>query len=176
MTETRTPFQILALGKFRLELLDDRVNAIYNTLKADADLKDRIVAKIPRGSWPQRTIINPVNGKPFDADFMLQLKEEPAWADDVKQYSNAVYKALDNHPTYKSMSHGRKCRCVYIEYANNAMHVDVVPSVVLSDGRKVIVNRDENSWENTNPEGFTDWMKTKDGITNGNLRKVIRRN
>jgi hypothetical protein len=44
----------------------------------------------------------------------------------------------------------------------------------LADGREVIVNRDDNDWEPTNPQGFTDWMKNKDSIAKGNLRKVIR--
>lgn len=162
------------LSQWRLDTLDSRVNSIYAALKADPELKDRIITKVPQGSWAQKTIINPVNENAFDADFMLQMKEEPDWAYDVKQYSNAVYKALNNHTTYGKMPHGRKCRCVYVEYANNAMHVDIVPYVILSNGRKVIVNRDANDWEDTNPEGFTTWMKTKDGITNGNLRKVIR--
>ena len=36
------------------------------------------------------------------------------------------------------------------------------------------MNRDDNDWEKTNPQGFTAWMKEKDAIANGNLRKVIR--
>ena len=54
------------------------------------------------------------------------------------------------------------------------MHVDIVPHLNLADGREVIVNRDDNQWEKTNPQGFTDWMKNKDSIANGNLRKAIR--
>lgn len=54
------------------------------------------------------------------------------------------------------------------------MHVDIVPHLNLSDGREVIVNRDKNEWEETNPQGFTDWMHSKDSIANGNLRKAIR--
>lgn len=71
------------------------------------------------------------------------------------------------------MPHPRKCRSVQLVYAN-FMHVDIVPHLNLANGREVIVNRDENDWEDTNPQGFTDWMKTKDSIANGNLRKVIR--
>ncbi|MBY8854502.1 hypothetical protein K7G98_42165, partial [Saccharothrix sp. MB29] len=63
---------------------------------------------------------------------------------------------------------------MYVQYANNAMHVDIVPFVVLSDGTQNIVNRDDNCWERTNPGGFTTWMQGKDKITGGNLRKVIR--
>jgi hypothetical protein len=100
----------------------------------------------------EATIINPVNGKEVDADFLLQMKEEPDWANDPQQYSNAVWKALHDHPTYSSMPHGRKCRCVFVKYANST-RVDVVPYVILSVGRKVIINRDDNSFENTDPEG-----------------------
>jgi hypothetical protein len=161
------------LSKFRLETLESQANAVYNAVKADAEVGHRITGMIPQGSWAQKTIINPVNGKEVDADFLLQMREEPDWATDPRQYSNAVWKALHHHPKYRSMPHGRKCRCVFVKYAN-ATHVDVVPYVILSVGRKVIINRDTNSFENTDPEGFTAWMKEKDRIANRNLRKVIR--
>lgn len=54
------------------------------------------------------------------------------------------------------------------------MHLDIVPHLNLADGREVIVNRDDNDWEQTDPQGFTDWMKDKDTLAKGNLRKVIR--
>lgn len=161
------------LSKFRLETLEGQANAVYNALKADPVLGPKVVKMIPQGSWAQETIINPVNGREVDADFLLRLKEEPDWAFDPQQYINAVYRVLHNHPKYSGMPHGRKCRCVYVKYAN-ATHVDVVPYIVLADGRKVIVNRDDNQFENTDPEGFTAWMKEKDKIASRNLRKVIR--
>src|SRR3546814_6616688 len=68
----------------------------------------------------------------------------------------------------------RKCRCVRVSYAND-MHVDIVPHVILSGWREVIVNRDENIWEDTNPQGFTDWMKKQDQIA-GRDRKSTRLN
>jgi hypothetical protein len=46
-------------------------------LKADDDLGPLIKKKIPQGSWPQKTIIRPQNGKPFDGDFMVQMVENP---------------------------------------------------------------------------------------------------
>jgi hypothetical protein len=162
------------LSQFRLDTLEGRVGAIYAVLKADPDLGPRIVKKIPQGSWAQKTIISPQNGKPFDADFMLQMVEEPSWAYDLKKYAAAVYAVLHNHPAYGKMPHGRKCRCVYVEYAENAMHVDIVPFVVRADGSQNIINRDDNCWERTNPAGFTDWMRNQDKIANGHLRKVIR--
>ncbi|MGW9557015.1 SMODS domain-containing nucleotidyltransferase [Nocardiopsis sp. NPDC055551] len=162
------------LSKFKLETLSGRVDAIYDLLKADEDLGPLLKKKIPQGSWPQRTIINPQNGKAFDGDFMVQMVKNPEWDDDLKKYGDAIYNVLHKKSPYKDMPHGRKCRCIYVQYANNAMHVDIVPFVVDSDDKQWIINRDDNEWERTDTQSFTDWMKKKDKITHGNLRKVIR--
>jgi len=161
------------LRQFKLDLLSDRVDAIYKALKADDEVGSLILDKLPQGSWAHRTIINPVGNNEFDADFMLLLEEKPEWSDSPRTYIEQVYAALHRHSIYKDKPHFRKCRCVRLVYANS-MHVDIVPYLKLSDGRQVIVNRDENRWEDTDPEGFTAWMRDKDGIAGGNLRKVIR--
>lgn len=161
------------LGQLKLDLLADRVEAIYKALKSDDQIGSLITGKTPQGSWAHRTIIDPVGDNEFDADFMLDIRENPDWAGSPKTYIDQVYAALDHNNTYNSMPHSRKCRCVQLVYAN-FMHVDIVPHLKLADGREVIVNRDENQWEQTNPQGFTDWMRKKDSIAKGNLRKVIR--
>ncbi len=161
------------LSQSKLEMLSERVEAVYKALKADDQIGLLILDKTPQGSWAHRTIINPVGNKEFDADFMLDMSENPDWSDSPKTYIDQVYAALDEHSTYKQMPHSRKCRAVQLVYSN-LMHVDIVSHLNLADGREVIVNRDDNDWEDTNPQGFTDWMKTKDSIANGNLRKVIR--
>lgn len=46
----------------------------------------------------------------------------------------------------------KKNRCVRIGYANDC-HVDVVPYLVLADGRQVIVNYEANEFEDTNRRG-----------------------
>jgi hypothetical protein len=62
---------------------------------------------------------------------------------------------------------------VRVAYAGD-YHVDVVPYLVLADGRQVIVNGDEDEWEDTDPAAFTAWMKQQNDITNGQLKQVIR--
>lgn len=161
------------LGQVKLDSLDSRVEAVYKALKADEQIGHLILGKTPQGSWAHKTIINPVGSNEFDADFMLDLSENADWSDDPKQYIEEVYAALHRHSTYGNMPHSRKCRCVRLVYANS-MHLDIVPHLNLADGREVIVNRDDNAWELTNPQGFTDWMKSKDAFAKGNLRKVIR--
>ncbi|WP_184639556.1 SMODS domain-containing nucleotidyltransferase [Streptomonospora salina] len=162
------------LSQTKLETLSGRTDAIYELLKEDEDLGPLLKKKIPQGSWPQKTIINPQNGKAFDGDFMVQMVEKSEWADNLKEYGDAVYNVLHKKSPYKDMPHGRKCRCVYVQYAENVMHVDIVPFVVRSDGTQWIINRDDNEWERTDTEGFTDWMKRKDEIANGHLREVVR--
>lgn len=161
------------LSRFKLDALDSRVTSIFNALQADPELGPYVLDKIPQGSWAHRTIINPVGDNEFDADFMLLLDENPDWSASPKTYIEKLYAALHRHSIYRDMPHSRKCRCVRLVYANSC-HVDIVPYLKLSDGRQVIVNRDNDEWENTNPEGFTAWMRGKDQIAGGNLRRVIR--
>ena len=161
------------LSQFKLDTLDDRVTAVFNALKADDELGGFVRDKIPQGSWAHRTIIDPVGDNEFDADFMLLLDENPDWAGSPKTYIEKVYAALHRHSVYSGMPHSRKCRCVRLVYANSC-HLDIVPYLKLGNGRQVIVNRDNDDWEDTNPEGFTAWMRDRDQAANGNLRKVIR--
>jgi hypothetical protein len=157
----------------RLDQLDEHVEAIFAALEDDDQLGELVLDKIPQGSWPHRMIIKPLKDHEFDADFLLVLDESPEWSEHPSEYINAVYAALRRHSTYKDKSPSRKCRCVRIVYANDC-HVDIVPHLRLAGGRKVIVNRDKDDWEDTNPEGFTAWINARDDITGGNLRKVIR--
>jgi len=161
------------LSSSSLERLDSRVDAIYRALSGDEELGPYVQDKIPQGSWAHRTIIKPVGDNEFDADVMLLMEENSEWSESPKTYIDKVYAALHRHSTYGTMPHSRKCRCVRLVYANSC-HVDIVPYLKLSDGREVIVNRDEDRWEDTNPEGFTAWMLERDKTANHNLRLVIR--
>lgn len=99
------------LSQFKLDLLNQRVEAIYKALKADVEIGALITGKTPQGSWAHRTIINPVGDNEFDADFMLDMSQNPDWADNPKTYIDEVYAALHRHSTYGTMPHSRKCRC-----------------------------------------------------------------
>lgn len=159
------------LGKGSLELLDRNVDAIFAALKADEELEPLIVKKDPQGSWAHRTIIKPQKDREFDADFMLVLRENEDWSDPV-EYRNAIKRALNHHPRYSEMPVKHSCRCVTVTYADS--HVDIVPFLTLADGRDVIVNGDENEWEDADPQSFTDWMRERDNLTERNFRKVVR--
>ncbi|MEY9965978.1 murein DD-endopeptidase MepM/ murein hydrolase activator NlpD [Streptacidiphilus sp. MAP12-16] len=162
------------LNQTRLDQLDGRVTAIMNFLNSDSILGPLILGTTRQGSWAHRTIIKPVAGKKdeFDADFLLNLTIVEAWTPTPSEYLNALYAALKRSSTYKSMV-VKKNRCVRINYTGDC-HVDIVPHLVQPGGLQVIVNSEEEKFEETDPEGYTEWMKEKDSLTGGNLRKVIR--
>lgn len=153
----------------KLEDLDERVPTLTEVVKGG--VRDTTVLDaIPQGSWAHETIIQPAEGLEFDADFLLQLDEVASWR--PSKYNDVVWEVLSDHGVYGSKT-TRKNRCVRVTYANDC-HVDIVPYVVQADGTEVIVNRTTDEFEETNPIGFTAWLQEKDGITGGDLRKVIR--
>lgn len=160
------------LEQERLDLLDSRVQSIVVEFGLDEEMGEILEGHIPQGSWAHRTIIKPLAGREFDADFLLHLTEQDDWADHPTSYLDGVEAAFRRSPRY-SDNVRRKTRCVRIVYADDC-HVDVVPYIVRSDDSQVIVCRDTDDFEATNPEGFTAWMKEKDDLANGNLRRVIR--
>lgn len=158
------------LSPGRLEELEKRADRIYAALAQDESLGPMVHDKTPQGSWAQRTIINPSGGRDFDADFTLHVNDEQTWT--PRDYLDRTRAALADHYIYAGMTLNRKTRCVRVVYAND-FHVDVVPSVERG-GFHHIANYDTNTWEPTDPSGFTTWMQTKDADAHGNLRKVIR--
>lgn len=162
------------LSQTKLSELDGRVDAIDTALNNDPTLGSKILVRVPQGSWAHETIIKPGDGLEFDADFLVQIAEDVDWNLNPKKYAKAVWDCLSQHSTYGSMT-TRKNRCVRVTYAESTRcHVDVIPYVVLADGREVIVNRTTNAFEETNPIGFTEWLHHQDKIANRNLRRALR--
>jgi hypothetical protein len=158
----------------RLRQLDDHVAAIKSCLREDEGLSPMLRGFVPQGSWAQRTIIRPLPGQEFDADLLVDMKQQKAWAEDPKRYLQAVHGSLRTSARYRSRVE-LKTRCVRVAYANDC-HVDLVPYVHTSGWfeRHEIVNRMENQFEEVNPDGFTSWMRRRDRLAAGNLRKTIR--
>lgn len=161
------------LKQHRLDQLDARVSAITNAFKKDAQMGSLYKEHLPQGSWAHRTIIDPVTEyDEFDADILLHLENVPEWNDNPKMYLQQVRAAFKRTSQYKDKLK-RKNRCVRISYANDC-HVDVVPAITLENGNQAIIFYRDNVFEDTNPVGFADWMKERDDISEGQLRRVIR--
>jgi hypothetical protein len=158
----------------RLRQLDGHVAAIKSCLREDEGLSPMLRGFVPQGSWAQRTIIRPLPGQEFDADLLVDMKQQRAWAEDPKRYLQAVHDSLRASARYRSRVE-LKTRCVRVIYANDC-HVDLVPYVHTFGWfeRHEIVNRTANRFEQVNPDGFTKWMRRQDRLAAGNLRKTIR--
>jgi hypothetical protein len=161
------------LDDTRLTLLNDRVDAVFDVLRADEGIGSYVKDKIPQGSWAHRTIIKPRPGHEFDADFLVRMEEIADWHDQPVEYLKYLREVLADHWRYARMPVKRKRRCVRLVYAGDC-HLDIVPFVRRTDGTTWIVNGEANVWEPTNPEGYSAWMREKDEATGGNLRKVVR--
>lgn len=171
---TKFMTDVVNINKTRLDELETNVDALFDALSNDDVFGPYVVGKIPQGSWPHETIIKPIEDHEFDADVLFKLDAHPDWESSPSSYLVELEEALARHGTYGDMvDDDTKSRCVRVIYANEH-HVDLVPYRIHDDGRKVIVNRDVDDWEDTDPEGFTAWMHDKDKIANRNMRKVIR--
>ena len=157
------------LNQTRLDTLEDHVAAIENYLRSREEFRDLIVKLLPQGSWAHSTIIKPKQGKEFDADVLLELKEQAEW--EPKDYLLELRRVLNASERYKDRT-SLKTRCVRVQYAGDC-HVDIVP-FIRTDGSGSIVNRVDNAFEPTNPEGFTSWFDEQDRNASGQLRRVAR--
>lgn len=156
------------LNSTRIDTLDSRVTAITNTLQSTNLYGPEVEAVVPQGSYAQRTIIKPVGAHEFDADVLMRIKRQDGW--EAKDYVGDLYTKLRATSYRDKVS--RQTRCVLINYAND-FHVDVVPYLE-TDGSKWITNRLTNALEETNPEGFNEWLDAQDRIASRRLVEVIR--
>lgn len=161
------------LKQWKLETLQGHVDAITNAFQANDEVGHLYKEHLPQGSWAHRTIIEPVGQfDEFDADILLHLDRVADWDEDPKVYLEQVHAVFKRHWSYKDRVTQKK-RCVRIQYAGDC-HVDVVPAVTLDDGSQAIIYHPDSVFEQTDPVGFAAWMRERDDITNGELRRVIR--
>ena len=151
------------LNDTRLRLLGERVDAVFSVLRQDAGVGSYVKDKIPQGSWAHRTIIRPAAGLEYDADFLLRMEEVPGWHDTPVEYLKYARGVLADHSTYGSMPLRRKHRCVRLGYSGDC-HLDIVPFVERDDGTTWIVNGDDDVWERTDPQGYTNWIREREPL------------
>ncbi len=162
------------LNQTRIDTLKQRVDTITDFVKQLKEFEDLFIEAKPQGSWAHRTIIRPTRNEDFDADLVIFLNENDDW--EPKDYIETLYRCFKNNNTYKNMV-SRNTRCVTLDYAGD-FHLDVVPCIrrdSIWDGEtEWILNRQDNSEEQTNPDGYSEWFSDKAKSTDGHLIKVVR--
>ncbi len=157
------------LNRSRIDQLDDRVLAVSDFLQGTNGFGSIAEDLVAQGSYAQKTIIRPVGNHEFDADVLLRMTEQEGW--EPRDYVGNLYSRFRANSTYAEKV-SRRSRCVVVKYANE-FHIDVVPYLVRDDGHW-ITNRTTNELENTNPEGFNEWLDGRDRIATRRLVEVIR--
>lgn len=157
------------LNQARIDTIDEKISVVEDLLKSNDVFKKLFKGITPQGSYAQKTIIKPPKDKDFDVDILLQLQGNDKW--EPKDYVQNLFTVFSNNDKYRKIT-DINTRCVTINY-NGDFHVDLVPCVELQ-GKIYITNKDENKWEQTNPQAYTQWLMNKNASAYNYLIKTIR--
>ncbi|MBD1932762.1 MULTISPECIES: SMODS domain-containing nucleotidyltransferase [Cyanophyceae] len=160
------------LNPTRLKVAKKGINTMKKFLKKSDIFKGHILQFSPQGSYRQGTIIKPLNGKDFDVDLLVILKEFEGWK--AKDYLNNLHQVFKDSDKYQDIVDRRgKSRCVTIDYASD-FHIDIIPAIEI-DGRFKIMNKNSNTFEDTDGDGYAEWFEKKNSITSSKfLTKTVR--
>lgn len=161
------------LNQSRIDSLESSVDSIKDLIK-NSLFKDSFVRFSTQGSWAHKTIIRPLPAKVFDADLLLIVSPVDGWT--AKDYLNNLKKIFESNGTYadkiKFFSH-----CVTIEYASDK-RIDIAICVERTNYYATyleVCNKDDDRFEPSYPEEYTDWVKSKNQTIGGNdLIKTAR--
>ena len=155
------------LNQSRLDRLETSVGAVNDYLKDNLTGYQKMERQ---GSYALGTLIKPVDDNDeYDADIQIVMNPNPKW--EAKDYVLEINRTLAKNKTYAHKLRLRT-RCVTIDYAGD-FHLDVVPRVT-KGGKHYVCNRIDNKFEETDGNGYREWFNGKNGITGGNLKKVVK--
>lgn len=160
------------LNKTRVETAASGIDIITSFLKAGELTKNLFVSTSPQGSYRQKTIIKPpAKDIEFDVDLLFEMKVVEGW--EPKDYHKRVADQFRISDRYENNVDTRgKCRCVTIDYESD-FHIDVVPAIHTQNGLHII-NKNTNTFEPTDGDGYANWFEARSVIAQGFLVEVVR--
>lgn len=160
------------LNATRVQNLEKSITSLESFIK-NSTWEPEFVGFEAHGSWAHKTIIKPLNDRPFDADVLVNIKEVSGW--EPGDYINELARVLRADGTYKDKV-STSSHCVTINYAGERK-VDIAPCLINRGGwvRQEVCNRITGEFETTAPTAYTNWLIEANGITGFNsFRKVTR--
>lgn len=160
------------LNETRLSQLDSSAEALKTFIR-ESSWKPKIKEFGAHGSWAHRTIIKPVENKPFDADLLVFVHPVEDW--DAKTYLSELRSQFASSKTYADKVR-RFSHCVTIEYAGERK-IDIAPCIVDRQGLPSleVCNFSTNQFEQTRPRTYSKWINERDvWAGSSGLRKTTR--
>jgi len=162
----------ISMGEPQITRMDSAISAISEFLQDRYDLPTPNF--FLQGSYPNGTIVEPVDGGEYDVDLVAYCVASSSTADDALN-------VLENH--FKSDGRYakrivRKKPCIRLEYASDDVgefHVDVVPVRTTGlDQPPYEAPRRGDGWHETAPREYTDWCLAQ-GEAYGRTVKALKR-
>lgn len=140
------------LNPTRVQNLEKSSDTIKSFIR-DSTWEPAVLGFEAHGSWAHKTIIKPVDERPFDADLLVNVKEVPDWQ--PGNYINELAKVFRANGTYKEKI-TTSSHCVTINYAGERK-IDVAPCIINRGGwvRQEVCNRISGEFETTAPTAYT---------------------
>lgn len=160
------------LNQTRFTQLEDSIQALKKFVRESA-WEPTIKEFAAQGSWAHKTIIKPLVDCPFDADLLVYIEPVKGW--EAKDYIDTLYTQFKQSSIYCEKVR-RFSHCITIEYANERK-IDIAPCIKERNyyGVYEVCNRNENTFEQSSPKDYTDWIVERNRISSrNNLRKVTR--
>ena len=154
------------LDKNRYGLLQERVRVAAEYLSQDLDSFEK---RENQGSYALGTVIKPTNGRDYDSDVLIYMKDDSRR--EPSDYLSELYVCLGTHPDYSGKLR-KGSKCVEINFGDG-FHMDVVPCVTRGDQDRVC-NTKTDQFEPTDGTGYREWFNGKTDVTNGHLKMVTR--
>lgn len=151
----------ISLDKRHLSRMDSAAGVLQDFLVKEYGLASADV--FLQGSYPNHTVIEPVEGGEYDIDLVAVCVEGNVTSD-VALDDLERRLAADGRYAGRIV---RKAPCVRIEYSEDDVgkfHVDVVPLRRLPGAATLQAPRRSSPWKETAPQEYTDWCRNQGAL------------
>ncbi len=135
--------------KYKQEIIDD-YSHIKDLIEKDESIKRREVNIYIQGSGAQNTFIEPLNGKQFDVDFVVEYSTKEQYQ--PKDFFDSFYNIFKNH-SKKVEKKNNTIRIYFEKY-----HFDIMPGIYIDSYTLKVPNKTNGTWEIRLPKLLVDWF------------------
>jgi hypothetical protein len=157
---------ILQLSPTQFSLAESHYHAICDWLgHEDSELNRFDPDLYPQGSFALGTTVKPQIGDEYDVDLVCELNVNHRSLPRPVLLLDLIEKRMRQSDRYRDRLERMK-RCLRVNY-EHAFHLDILPACPDPGAGStclVIPDREDLSWQASNPKGFVSWFKQKGAL------------